>query len=665
MPAIAPRSLRGHGTTHTAVDGAGVLERRRRRRRRWRRPRRAPSRAGPTPPVTVMRTRASGQVVGRAAPRPSPPRSSSSSNGHPQVEAVGGAPEPVEVAAGGERPPSTALSVSKTPSPTVRPWSKIETVASVGGHQRPVRARPMLVVHRHDPDATRRRRRALSSVSAHSSSGSLSQVMPPPVPKWSCPSSTQKVRMATLRSPCAAVGVDPADRAAVDAAGHRLERGDLLEGGDLRRAGDRARAGTSPRWRRPTRSRAGAGRATVDTRCTRPGWCSRASSAGHLDRAEVAHPAEVVADEVDDHHVLGAVLGRQAVGVRGGALDRRRDSTTSPSRRQEPLGRRRGHLAAGRGDAHHGAVRRRVALGQRRARGRPRRRPAGSGAESRRVRFTWYTSPAAIDARMRRTPGRELGLGRASCPGVGGRALATAARARAGRAARGRTGRRSAAPSNGQHHGPEPGGVEGGQVVGEVDQLGRQPAADHRQRDVGGDGSGHGGSVRSRLVPAVTRSIPGRPSPPVHVEFTEEHDALRKVVRDFAEARDRAARRGVGPRPPLPGRRRAGDGRARAVRHPVPGGVRRRRRRPHDAVHRHRGAGPGRPLDGHHPRGGRRPRRQPDPPVRHRGAEADLAARPLRRAHARRASASPSRRRAATPAAPAPPPCSTRRRGSG
>ena len=32
----------------------------------------------------------------------------------------------------------------------------------------------------------------------------------------------------------------------------------------------------------------------------------------HLDRAELAHPAEVVADEVDDHHVLGPVLGGEA-----------------------------------------------------------------------------------------------------------------------------------------------------------------------------------------------------------------------------------------------------------------------------------------------------------------------------------------------------------------
>ena len=40
-------------------------------------------------------------------------------------------------------------------------------------------------------------------------------------------------------------------------------------------------------------------------------------------------------------------------------------------------------------------------------------------------------------------------------------------------------------------------------------------------------------------------------------ELSEEHEAFRAVVRDFAEARDRAARRGVGPRALLPGRRRA------------------------------------------------------------------------------------------------------------
>ena len=51
---------------------------------------------------------------------------------------------------------------------------------------------------------------------------------------------------------------------------------------------------------------------TVDTRCTSPGCSSRASSAG-TSTVPVADPAEVVADEVDDHHVLRLVLGQQPV----------------------------------------------------------------------------------------------------------------------------------------------------------------------------------------------------------------------------------------------------------------------------------------------------------------------------------------------------------------
>jgi alkylation response protein AidB-like acyl-CoA dehydrogenase len=61
----------------------------------------------------------------------------------------------------------------------------------------------------------------------------------------------------------------------------------------------------------------------------------------------------------------------------------------------------------------------------------------------------------------------------------------------------------------------------------------------------------------------------------VYPYFTDEHDQLRKVVRDFAEARGRPPRRGVGSRPHVPARRRAGHGRARPVRHPDPRGVRR------------------------------------------------------------------------------------------
>ena len=67
-------------------------------------------------------------------------------------------------------------------------------------------------------------------------------------------------------------------------------------------------------------------------------------------------------------------------------------------------------------------------------------------------------------------------------------------------------------------------------------------------------------------------------------------------------------------------------------------GVRRRRRgrRLHLALRRDRGDRPRRPVDGHHPRGRRRPRHQPDPDLRHRRAEAAVAARPGRRPHAGR-----------------------------
>jgi hypothetical protein len=41
-----------------------------------------------------------------------------------------------------------------------------------------------------------------------------------------------------------------------------------------------------------------------------------------LDRAGDRHPAEVVADQVDDHHVLGVVLGQQPGCGGSGSLDR-------------------------------------------------------------------------------------------------------------------------------------------------------------------------------------------------------------------------------------------------------------------------------------------------------------------------------------------------------
>ena len=126
----------------------------------------------------------------------------------------------------------------------------------------------------------------------------------------------------------------------------------------------------------------------------------------------------------------------------------------------------------------------------------------------------------------------------------------------------------------------------------------RSPTTARRRR---AGSSGTGGRRRTG------HAVPSRP-------MTSRADrraggASRQVVRDFAERGDRPPRRGSGT---ATTRSRSTSVRAMGelgpVRHPVPGGVRRRRRRPHHAVRGHRGAGPGRPVDGHHPRGRRRPR---------------------------------------------------------
>ena len=102
---------------------------------------------------------------------------------------------------------------------------------------------------------------------------------------------------------------------------------------------------------------------TVDTRCTRPGCCSTAFSAGHLDRAGHRDRAEVVAHQVDDHHVLGPVLGGEPGGGRGGALDRPRLDQVAGAA-QEQLRRRGHHVDAGRRQPDDTGVRRGVALGE-------------------------------------------------------------------------------------------------------------------------------------------------------------------------------------------------------------------------------------------------------------------------------------------------------------
>ena len=90
---------------------------------------------------------------------------------------------------------------------------------------------------------------------------------------------------------------------------------------------------------------------------------------------------------------------------------------------------------------------------------------------------------------------------------------------------------------------------------------------------------------------------------------------------------------------------RAADGRARPVRPALPGGVRRLGRRLLPPVRRPGGAGPGRQLGGDHAGGRRLAGRHADLPVRHRGAEAGVAAAAVLRRGAGRVRAHRARRR--------------------
>ena len=199
-------------------------------------------------------------------------------------------------------------------------------------------------------------------------------------------------------------------------------------------------------------------------------------------------------------------------------------------------------------------------------------------------------------------------------------------------------------PSKGSTTAQKPDGVEGGQVGGDVDQLGGQPAADHRQGTAAAVGAGTAAAYDH--TPSPPSPVPaGRPVAPPCTSSSptsrtrcarSSATSPRREIAPHAEAWDRDHT--------SPSTSCGAMGEPRAVRHPVPRGVRRRRRRPHDALHRHRGAGPRRPLDGHHPRGRRRPRRQPDLPVRHRGAEADAGCPTSAPAGPSAASASPSPR---------------------
>ena len=141
-----------------------------------------------------------------------------------------------------------------------------------------------------------------------------------------------------------------ADRAGVDLARRRLQLVDDLERAHLRGAGDRA--GREGRPDQVAVGGAGAERAADrGDQVPDPRVRLGAEQAGHGDAAGDADPAEVVAHQVDDHHVLGAILRRAlqggslrfglvAVGLVAGAVPLMGlDSTRLPARRRNSSGK--------------------------------------------------------------------------------------------------------------------------------------------------------------------------------------------------------------------------------------------------------------------------------------------------------------------------------------
>ena len=148
-----------------------------------------------------------------------------------------------------------------------------------------------------------------------------------------------------------------ADRAGVDLAAGGLELGDDAQRLHLGRAGDRA-------WRKGRAQDVSVAHAVpqppvdVGHQVPEPGVGLGGGLPRGDDRAVLAHATQVVAHEVDDHHVLGGVLdraaqmherrgGRRRVGApRDRALDGAGHDAPAPPA-QEELGRQGGDPAAG------------------------------------------------------------------------------------------------------------------------------------------------------------------------------------------------------------------------------------------------------------------------------------------------------------------------------
>ena len=276
---------------------------------------------------------------------------------------------------------------------------------------------------------------ALSRHSASSPSGVESATTPPPTPRASAVPAISNVRIATLSSrPATGLAKPIAPR--VGAARGRLERrrstcSACTFGAPVTEPGGNVARSSSPSPTPGAQPRRRHGRHEVPDAGVRPR--PRGAEARHAPVR--ADPAQVVAHQVDDHHVLGRVLARRRAraapraspGARGRVpligdartrvpVRRRNSSGESAEQRRRPPIRRTPRRRA---EA-------RCMSASQASSGDPSSRPA-----SRRLRLTWNTSPAAIRSIARPTasawPAGPGGRTR-SGPACQGRAAAGAAR---------------------------------------------------------------------------------------------------------------------------------------------------------------------------------------------------------------------------------------------
>ena len=276
------------------------------------------------------------QLVDRAAPGARRRRRAAGSRARPPIAAAGRRARRARSA--GRRAPGASRRRRR------RAGSRGRTRRGAG--RRPARSarrprRGPAVVGRHSArlraDLARRRSptsgpRAFATVSSHSAAGSLRYVMPPPTWRLSRVPSATNVRIRIDVAIAPSGPIQPSD-AGVRPAPHRLQLLEQLHRPDLRRARDRAarERGREQVERVATRRQPAGHRRDEVLDGGRP---LEPAEARHADGARRADPAEVVAEDVDDHHVLGAVLlareqlaGERAVLVAGpaarpGALDR-------------------------------------------------------------------------------------------------------------------------------------------------------------------------------------------------------------------------------------------------------------------------------------------------------------------------------------------------------